>query len=325
MLLAVGFGSRDCDATGDDMNVQPLLDAINDRNIVSGLTHDIYRYPARFSPSFAKAAIELFTEAGDTILDPFMGGSTSLVEALALGRHAVGIDINQLAVFLARVKTLLLSDEELESLRAWAELTIPDLSPRKPVVRHTFYQELGYQTNMPWRFRKVAEQALNNAMDLLEGDLLLAARCVVLKTVQWAVDCKKLLPTATEFRAKITEDTEIVVEGLQALRQRVDSLRGRPATIEAHHCETDGIGKLKSSLLRRQAPEAGRHLAALPRRPRALPPVAGARPEGDRGPVLDHRVKRRPGGLVLHVLRPPPARPRRKVFRPAVTLLLGHP
>lgn len=237
------------------MNVQPLLDAINDRNIVSGLTHDIYRYPARFSPSFAKAAIELFTEAGDTILDPFMGGSTSLVEALALGRHAVGIDINQLAVFLARVKTLLLSDEELESLRAWAELTIPDLSPRKPVVRHTFYQELGYQTNMPWRFRKVAEQALNNAMDLLEGDLLLAARCVVLKTVQWAVDCKKLLPTATEFRAKITEDTEIVVEGLQALRQRVDSLRGRPATIEAHHCETDGIGKLKSSLLRRKPPK----------------------------------------------------------------------
>ncbi len=179
------------------MNVQPLLDAINDRNIVSGLTHDIYRYPARFSPSFAKAAIELFTEAGDTILDPFMGGSTSLVEALALGRHAVGIDINQLAVFLARVKTLLLSDEELESVRAWAELTIPDLSPRKPVVRHTFYQELGYQTNMPWRFRKVAEQALNNAMDLLEGDLLLAARCVVLKTVQWAVDCKKFLALAS--------------------------------------------------------------------------------------------------------------------------------
>ncbi len=66
------------------MNLQPLLEAINDRNIVSGLTHDIYRYPARFSPLFARAAIELFTEPGDTILDPFMGGSTSLVEALAL-------------------------------------------------------------------------------------------------------------------------------------------------------------------------------------------------------------------------------------------------
>src|SRR4051794_3976754 len=171
------------------MNVQPLLEAINDRNIVSGLTHDIYRYPARFSPLFARTAIETFTEPGDTILDPFMGGSTSLVEALASGRNAVGTDINQLSIFLARVKTLLVSDDDLASLRVWAELTAPDLSPRKPVVRHTYYQELGYQANMPWRFRKIAEQALNHAIDLLDGDLLLAARCIILKTVQWAVDC----------------------------------------------------------------------------------------------------------------------------------------
>lgn len=237
------------------MNVQPLLDAINDRNIVSGLTHDIYRYPARFSPLFARSAIELFTEPGDTILDPFMGGSTSLVEALALGRHAVGTDINQLSLFLAQVKTLLLSDEDLETLRVWAELTVPDLSPRKPVVRHTHYQELGYQTNMPWRFRKIAEQALNNAMGLLDGDLLLAARCIILKTVQWAVDCKKALPTATEFRAKIAEDTEIVVDGLQTLRRKVDSLRGRRTTVEAHHCAADAISGIKSSLLRRKPPK----------------------------------------------------------------------
>ena len=44
------------------MNLQSLLDAINDRKVVSGLTHGIYRYPARFSPVFARAAIELFTK-----------------------------------------------------------------------------------------------------------------------------------------------------------------------------------------------------------------------------------------------------------------------
>ena len=151
-----------------------------------------------------------------------MGGSTSLVEALALGRHAVGTDINQISVFLARVKTLLLSDDDLDTLRAWADLTVPDLSPRKPVVRHTQWMEMGYQTNMPWRFRKVAEQAINNAMVLLDGDLLLAARCMVLKTVQWAVDCKKALPTAAEFRGKIIEDTAVVADGLHALQQQVD-------------------------------------------------------------------------------------------------------
>ena len=237
------------------MNVQPLIEAINDRNIVSGLTHDIYRYPARFSPLFARAAIELFTDPGDTILDPFMGGSTSLVEAFALGRHAIGTDINQLSVFLARVKTLLLSDNNLETLRAWADITVPDLSPLKPVVRHTHYQELGYQTNMPWRFRKVAEQALNNAMILLDGDLLVAARCIVLKTIQWAVDCKKVLPTATEFRAKIPVDTAVVADGLQALRRQIDSRRANPTSVEAYHCAANEIAQLKSDLIRRRPPK----------------------------------------------------------------------
>ena len=96
------------------MNVQPLLDAINYDGVVSGLSHDFYRYPARFSPHFARAAILQFTAPGDTVLDPFLGGGTSLVESLSLGRHGVGIDINQLSVFLARTKTLLMSDDDLD-------------------------------------------------------------------------------------------------------------------------------------------------------------------------------------------------------------------
>ncbi|HZW31572.1 MAG TPA: DNA methyltransferase, partial [Isosphaeraceae bacterium] len=237
------------------MNLRTLLEAINDRNIVSGLTHDIYRYPARFSPVFARAAIELFTAPGDTVFDPFMGGSTTLVEALALGRHAIGTDINQLSVFLARVKTLLLSDPEIDMLRVWADNMVPDLSPRKPVVRHTVWQDMGYQDNLPWRFRKLAEQALNNAQILLEGGVLLAARCVVLKTVQWAVDCKKALPTASEFRTKIVADADAVADGLRALRQQVEALGARRPTVEAHYCAADAIGRIRSSVLRRRPPK----------------------------------------------------------------------
>jgi len=96
-----------------------LVAAARDTTPVSGLTHNFYKYPARFSPKFVRAVIELFSEPGDLILDPFMGGGTTLVEALALGRHAIGTDINSLAVFVAEVKTTLLDDRELAAMNRW--------------------------------------------------------------------------------------------------------------------------------------------------------------------------------------------------------------
>ena len=48
--------------------------AAADRSPVSGLTHCFYRYPARFSPLFVASAIEAFSQPGDTVLDPDMGG-----------------------------------------------------------------------------------------------------------------------------------------------------------------------------------------------------------------------------------------------------------
>jgi DNA modification methylase len=77
---------------------------------VSGLTHGFYKYPARFSPVFARAVIEIFTKPGDLVLDPYVGGGTTLVEARALGREAVGIDISALAEFVANVKCTVLSE-----------------------------------------------------------------------------------------------------------------------------------------------------------------------------------------------------------------------
>ncbi len=236
------------------MTFQSLIEAINFRGIVTGLTHDFYRYPARFSPHFARAAIELFTKPGDTVLDPFMGSSTSLVESLALGRHAVGTDISSLAVFLARAKTCLLKDDEIEELEDWAINTVPDLSPRNPVVRHTEWQEAGYQANLPWRFRKVAEQALNHAEGLHER-LQPAARCIVLKTVQWAVDCKKRLPTAREFREQMIDYAVTITDGLRELRQQVESLGTEPAAVEVYQCSAEEIASLGSDLLRRRRPK----------------------------------------------------------------------
>ena len=72
-----------------------------------------------FSPPFVRAAIELFTKPGDVVLDPYLGGGTALVEALALGRRGVGADISSLATFVTQVKTTLLSHQELLLIRSW--------------------------------------------------------------------------------------------------------------------------------------------------------------------------------------------------------------
>lgn len=53
-----------------------LIQAARSSGSICGLTHNFYRYPARFSPALVRAAIRAFTKPGDLILDPFVGGGT---------------------------------------------------------------------------------------------------------------------------------------------------------------------------------------------------------------------------------------------------------
>lgn len=41
------------------------------------------------------------------------------MEALALGRNGIGIDISQLAEFVTMVKTTIMSDDEIATLEEW--------------------------------------------------------------------------------------------------------------------------------------------------------------------------------------------------------------
>jgi tRNA G10 N-methylase Trm11 len=54
----------------------------------------------------ANALIENFTTPGETILDPFCGSGTLAIEAAISGRNCVSVDIDPVAVFVARTKTL---------------------------------------------------------------------------------------------------------------------------------------------------------------------------------------------------------------------------
>lgn len=84
----------------------------------SYLTHGIHPYPAKFIPQIPNALIQELSSVGDTVADIFCGSGTTLLEALQLKRHAIGIDANPLAALISRAKTLILHDDDLDQLSA---------------------------------------------------------------------------------------------------------------------------------------------------------------------------------------------------------------
>jgi DNA modification methylase len=83
--------------------------------------HSFHPYPARFIPQIPAAFIRELSEPGQTVFDPFCGAGTTLVEATLQGRNAIGNDLNPLAVLMSRVKTNVLTAEQIALLNHWQE------------------------------------------------------------------------------------------------------------------------------------------------------------------------------------------------------------
>src|SRR5205823_7851201 len=49
-------------------------------------------HPGKMLPAIARRAIETYTDPGDLVLDPMCGIGTTLVEAVHLGRDAIGVE-----------------------------------------------------------------------------------------------------------------------------------------------------------------------------------------------------------------------------------------
>jgi hypothetical protein len=202
-----------------------LLDGILSTQHVSEYTHNFYRYPARFSPWLVRNLIGAFTKPGDLVLDPFMGGGTTLVEALAAGRRSVGVDINPLAVFVAQTKTTILHVDELSGLEAWAAQLFAQLSLHSPSPVREDVHWAAYQRNIggrdTWRVRKLLALALDSIQELTTDRQRAFARCVLLRTGQWALDSRVKIPTAAAFRSELERNTASMTAGARELADAV--------------------------------------------------------------------------------------------------------
>lgn len=85
-------------------------------------THFMHSYPAKLLQQIPYFFINntVFSQENDTVLDPFCGTGTVLLEASLGNRNAIGIDINPLASLIAKTKTSKVNisklEEELKSI-----------------------------------------------------------------------------------------------------------------------------------------------------------------------------------------------------------------
>ena len=84
-------------------------------------THGLHRFPAKFVPQVPRWALSAFASDSATVLDPFVGSGTTIVEALGFPVTAIGLDIDPLACAIASAKTSPPPVDQLE--RAWANTT----------------------------------------------------------------------------------------------------------------------------------------------------------------------------------------------------------
>lgn len=90
----------------------------------SYLTHSLHPYPAKFPPYLPKTILKQFSKIGETVLDPFCGSGTTLVEARLQGISAVGVDVNSLFCLLSKVKLTPLNANQIKMIDNFIEIIV---------------------------------------------------------------------------------------------------------------------------------------------------------------------------------------------------------
>lgn len=209
--------------------------AAKDSQRISGSTHNFYRYPARFSPQFAATAIECFSSPGDLVLDPYMGGGTTVVEALLSGRRVVGNDLNSLATFVAKAKVTPLDFREARAVRSWASEVVPQLNYGITSCEISGFIDQIKTRNLSLvrsRFiKKILASALASISELPTRDTQNFVRCALLGVAQWALDGRKTQTTVTEFRERLSGTILTMLTALDEFQNSILGEEGGPRVV----------------------------------------------------------------------------------------------
>ena len=152
----------------------------------TGSLHTLHRFPGNFIPQIPSFLIQILSNPGDIVLDPFAGSGTTVVEALKLGRHAIAADRLSVGVHLTRGKVAALQSSllrqvisELMSRLTWDRLCVTDATGRNgegsAIELRTWYARhtLG-QLRYLWSLIETVPETVRSALMMLFADVLFA-------------------------------------------------------------------------------------------------------------------------------------------------------
>jgi len=203
-----------------------IIFAAKDQSRVRGYTHRFYTYPAGFSPVFVEAAIKNLTKKNDLVLDPFMGGGTTVVEALRANRKGIGIDLNPISTFVAKVKTAKLSEKNINKIEWWAYLMSETLD-YKLKKNDKFTEEALSLIN----FKGLGKKEIFNLKTIIKGSSFYLQRLkeiknkkendflrlLLLRCLHSTLHDKRPIADFHVFKAKIRSNSLDMLEGMNSL------------------------------------------------------------------------------------------------------------
>jgi len=96
----------------------------------SSSLYKMHRFWGRKPPNVIAEYVQKYCPKNGIVLDPFLGSGTTAIEAIRLGRRVIGIDINPLAIFIAKTTLTPVRLPLLEkAFRSVIEKTSPMIAP----------------------------------------------------------------------------------------------------------------------------------------------------------------------------------------------------
>jgi DNA modification methylase len=210
----------------------------------SYLTHSLHPYPAKFPPQLPKKILEDYAIKGQTVLDPFCGSGTTLVEARIFGANAIGVDVNGLSVLLSQVKSTPLSEQQFSIVKDFVlkiENEIPKWkSEKRPKIKikEIEGQEHWFQNNVSEEITFLLTEILKQKDNNIQNFLKIVLSSIIVRVSNQDSDtrfaaieknivngytleafCKK----AREYNSRMTEFSELIHDTTELQVYNADS------------------------------------------------------------------------------------------------------